>query len=373
MGACVRKGSVKQDLREQVRSALLVAIENGQLEDVQRLYRRYMQRMGPPPVLDVDEKLLTMQEVPLPALAYAFRAGQCEVARFLIEEAHSSMRKLYETYQLINRSPLDIACEYGFLPLVQYFLPIHLQEGCKWTQHENSTEDVEDLSIFTDLQVRNKLKTVNLLQPAVHKACEQGHISVVKYMYDLYRGKTPPFDCDLHFVDERGGENCALIAARTGNLPMIRYLHVDCKADFHKLNKRSETAIQIALIASKRRPNANFGACVRYLVETIGVDLTYQYEETLLICEDKSLIDYLESQLSARGIVVSKWKVDQENSITRNRPARPVSDKSLEFEAKCKAIGRDFQLRELLAEQSKSEDISSIPMQSDVSGMVTPL
>ena len=373
MGACIRKGGVKQDLREQVRSALLVAIENGRLEDVQRLYRRYMQRLAPPPVLDVDEKLLTLQEVPLPALAYAFRAGQCEVARFLIEEAHSSIRKLYETYQLINRSPLDIACEYGFLPLVQYFLPIHLQEGCKWTQHESFTEAVEDLSIFADLQARNKLKTVPLLQPAVHKACEQGHIFVVKYMHELYRGKTPPFDCDLHIVDERGGENCALIAARTGNLAMIRYLHMDCKADFHQLNKRSENAIQIALIASKRRPNSNFGACIRYLIESIGVDLTYQYEETLLICEDKSLIDYLETQLSARGIAVSKWKIDQENSITRNRPERQVSDNSLDFQAKCKAIGSHFHLGELLAEQSKSEDISSIPMQSDVSGMVTPL
>jgi len=374
MGACVRKGKSQQDLREQIRSSLLVAIENGRLEEVQRLYRRYMQRRQPPPTLDVDDKLLTLQEVPLSALAYAFRAGQSEIARFLIEEANASLKKLYETYQLINRSPLDIACEYGFLSLVQYFLPIHLQESCKWTQPEISTEGPDDLSLFADSQGRIKVKAVVSVQPAVHKACEHGHLAVVKYLHELYRGKTPPTDCNVHEVDERAGENCALIAARTGNLTMIRYLHEVCTADFNKLNKRSETAIQIALIAAKRRPNGNFGGCIRYLVETVGVDLVYQYEETLLICEDKSLVDYLESRLASRGIVVSKWKIDQENSITRNRPERPVSEKSREFEARFKAVGANFQLRELFQElPSKSEDLSSIPLHSDTSGLVTPL
>lgn len=374
MGACIHKSSSKQDLREQIRSSMLVAIENGRLEEVQRLYRRYMQRRQPPPALDVDDKLLTLQEVPLSALAYAFRAGQSEIARFLIEEGNASLKKLYETYRLINRSPLDIACEYGFLPLVQYFLPIHLQESCKLTQPENSTEGPDDLSIFADYRGRNKAKTVTLFQPAVHKACEHGHLAVVKYMYELYRGKTPPIDCNIHEVDEQAGENCALIAARTGNLTMIRYLHEDCSADFNQLNKRSETAIQIALIAQKRRPNGNFGGCIRYLVETVGVDVVYQYEETLLICEEKSLVDYLERQLSLRGVVVSKWKIDQENSLTRNRPERPVSEKSREFEEKFKAVGANFLLKELFQElPSKSEDLSSIPLHSDTSGLVTPL
>ena len=370
----MRKGSAQQSVREHVKGSLLVAIENGQLEDVKRIHRRYMQRGPSSPILDIDDKILTLQEVPLTALAYTFRAGQCHIARFLIEEAGASLRKLYETYQLINRSPLDIACEYGFLPLVQYFLPIHLQEGSKWTQPENSTEVFEELSIFADPRSRASAKFVPSQQPAVHKACEHGHLAVVVYLHELYRDKNPPYDCNLHVVDERAGENCALIAARTGNLMMIKYLHEECRADFMRLNRRSETAIQMALIGAKRRAGGNFGGCIRYLVETVGVNLAYQYEETLLICEDKSIAEYLEAQLAKLGIVTSKSKVDQENSLTHSRPERPVSDKSLEFDAKCKAAGTHFQLQELFTEQpSKYEDMSSIPLRSDVSGLITPL
>lgn len=47
----------------------------------------------------------------------------------------------------------------------------------------------------------------------------------------------------MHYIDDYTGENCAMIAARNGNIDMIRYLYEDCKANFHILNKRKENAV----------------------------------------------------------------------------------------------------------------------------------
>lgn len=293
---------------------------------------------------------------------------------FLVFQCSASVRKLYETYELIGRTPLDIACEYGFLSLVQFFLPIHLREGGKRLQMPSPHESLEEMSIFaqspgkiTQIRANGTLKTASPWQPAIHRACEQGHIEVVRYLFQQFQGKLPPADCDISAVDEKAGENCALVACRTGNLPIIRFLHEDCRADFKLLNRRRENAIQISVSGAKNRPGSCNLPCVKYLVETVSVDVAYAYEETLLICEDKALAFYLENQLYLRGILVTKTKIDLGNSLSRKRTPRQMTKKSQEIDQKVRAQGSNFQIRDLV-EASKSEDISSIPQQSDQTG-----
>ena len=380
MGACICKTKVQQSVREYVTNALLLAIEGGRRDEVEALYNRFMRRDMNPPAFDVDERIITLQEVPLNALAYAVRAGQVEITQYLLETAHSSLRKLYETYQLIGRTPLDIACEYGFLQLVQYLLPIHLLEGEHLLRQPSPHESREELSIFTEkkegtanVTPESTLRVAYPYQSAIHRACEHGHLEIVKYLYTQFKGKTAPQDCDISALDEKAGENCALIASRSGSLAMIRFLHEECSADFMHLNRRRENAIQVAVIGSKRKPGVSFLGCVKYLVETIGVDVTYEYEETLLICEDKSLVFYIENQLYLRGIIINKAKIDLDNSLTRKRTPRQLSKKSQDLDQKCKAIGSKFQLKDLFPDQSsKSEELSSIPHQTDNSGLITP-
>ena len=378
MGVCVCKAKVQQSLREYICNELLLAIENGKREEVEVIYERFMRKDGNSAVFDVDSVIITLQDVPLNALAYSFRAGQTDIAHYLITTCSASLSTLYETYELIGRTPLDIACEYGFLSLVQFFLPIHLREGVKYHHTPSPHESMEELSIFvaarprvTMLQSDITLRVTSPYQPAIHRACEHGHLDVVKYLYLQFKGKQAPVDCDINALDDKVGENCALIAARSGNLAMIRFLHEECGADFHRLNRRRENAIQIAVTGSKRKPSLSFLPCVKYMVETIGVDVTYAYEETLLVCEDKSLVFYLENQLYIRGIIVTKSKIDQDNSLSRKRSPRQMSKKSQEMEQKCRAQGSRFQIKDLI-EASKSEDISSIPVQSEYSGLLTP-
>ena len=371
------KAKVRQSLHEYLCNSLLLAIENGKLEEVNALFHRFMRKEAPSFVFDVDEVIITLQEVPLNSLAYSFRAGQTEIAHFLLSNCSASLPKLYQTYQLIGRTPLDIACEYGFLSLVQYFLPIHIREGEKHRHSPSPHESLEEMSIFaapkerTTLSLQVDLRVASPYQPAVHRACEHGHIDVVRYLYQQFKDKPAPPDCDINAIDDKAGENCAFIAARSGNLPMIRFLHEECNADFHRLNRRRESAIQVAVTGAKRKPGLSYLACVKYLVETVGIDVTYAYEETLLICEDKSMVFYLENQLYLRGIIITKTKIDLDNSLSRKRTPRQMSKKSQELDQRVRAQGPNFQIRDLI-EASKSDDISSIPHQTDQSGLFTP-
>jgi len=378
MGVCVCKAKVQQSLREYVCNALLLAIENGKRAEVEGLYERFMRKEADSAAFDVDEVIIILQEVPLNALAYAFRAGQTEIAHFLLSHCSASLVQLYETYALIGRTPLDIASEYGFLSLVQYFLPIHLREGGKYRHTQSPHESMEEMSIFVEpkprttlLQSDVTLRVSSPYQPAVHRACEHGHLDVVKYLYEQFKGKQAPADCDINALDDKAGENCALIASRSGNLSMLRFLHEECSADFLCLNRRRENAIQIAVTGAKRKPGLSYLGCVKYLVEVVGVDVTYAYEETLLICEDKSMVFYLENQLYLRGIIVTKTKIDLDNSFSRKRTPRQMSKKSQEIDQRCRAQGSRFQIRELI-DASKSDDISSIPFHTEQSGMITP-
>lgn len=360
---------------------MLLAIESGRKGELEQIYARFMktEEVGEEPIFHVDDTIIVLQEVQLNSLSYAFRAGQCHAARFLIEEGRASIRKLYETYAQIGRTPMDILCEFGFLDMVQYFLPIHMRER-ESKEVESGDEANEEMSIFdekinkkaTTMKSEATMRILSPYQPSIHRACEHGHMDIVKWLHSQFHGQQPPEEFDINSTDEKMGENCGFMACRSGNFPLVRYLYEDCHADFFRLNKRRESALQVAIIGSKRRPDISFLNILKYLVEIIGIDVTYEYEETLLICEDKVLVYYLESQLHQRGVVASKCKVDLDNSLSRNRPRRQLSQRSQELDQKCRHLGDRFQLKELFPEALKDEEISSIPQKSDESGRVTP-
>jgi hypothetical protein len=64
---------------------------------------------------------------------------------------------------------------------------------------------------------------------------------------------------------------------------MVKMLH-NAGACFNVLNIRNESVLQIAvLLAGKFNVNPYFDI-IKYLIEVVDVDLTYNYEETLLLC-----------------------------------------------------------------------------------------
>jgi hypothetical protein len=209
-------------------------------------------------------------------------------------------------------------------------------------------------------QDKNNLKILTNAAPAIHKACEKERLGVIQYLYNHFNSQIVPSEFDIHYQDENTGENCALISCKTGNLQLIQYLYNICGADFHILNKRRENAIQIMAVWSKKKKNVKFIECFKFLIEVVSIDYTYQFEETILILNDKAIIDYLKEKLMNDGISIDKIKLDEKYSLTKLR-VPPVMDPELEFRLN-QAAGSQFSFKDLFAQELHQEEaeLSSI-------------
>ena len=180
------------------------------------------------------------------------------------------------------------------------------------------------------------------------------------YLHKYFKGKVngAPKEFDIYADDERTGENCAQITARTGNTELLQWLFEKVKIPLKdKVNKRGENALQLACIGSKKYKEMPFMSTVKYLVENVGIDVTYEYEETLLAVQDNKIAKYLENRLRILGIETSKNHIDRENSFSRNRVQRPVANP--ELEERLKDLSSHFEFQEVFQDELKEE--SQVP------------
>ena len=354
-----------------LQQAVAAAIEEDDLSALTDLYSAFMQRgktEGPP--LGVNEEIVSVQGYPLNALAYAFRLGYTDIAQFLIEQAECDLDRMYALYKAAGKSPITILCEYGHLSLLDYFLPLHLDlirshHSCPEVSFQDQSQS---LSLFQDdfhpnPPKKQAYKSFNT-QSAIHRACEHGHMEVIKHVYAyLERNPPTPPDLDVHGEDEKTGENCALISARTGNLALMEFLLRICKANFRKLTKSRENAIQLAVFGAKYYKNKDYLSCLRFLVDQAGVDPLYEYEETLLLCEDPALQEYIEYKLLTLGIAITKAALEEKYDIFQGRSTH-ISSTLVELEARIATMGPSFQLKEVFRKELISSQPSSISPRS---------
>lgn len=345
MGACGCTGKADLITRETLQKGIASCIETCNLDGLAELYEIFLKQGPTPyalPALTVDDPVITIQGVELNALAYAFRCGRTEIAEFLIEKAGASLTRLRAYYQVIGKTPLHILCEYGHVELLRYYLPLCQNYPQRPVSSPSCHESYEELSIFTDNPRRvAPAASVYVLSPA-QKACEKGHIEIVRALKN-YADKNAVFpEIDLHARDEKTGENCALVACRTGSLVVIRFLFEKCHADFSLLNKRRESAIQLVLLSAKKHSSSRYLECLQYLVEKVKVDLLYEYEETLLLIDDSDIAEYLENKLHTLGVLLTKAKVEEANAIISIK--EPPSQELGVLESRLKDVGTDFEL-----------------------------
>ena len=385
MGGCTCSAAKVVVSRMQLQQAVAAAIEEDDLKTLIDLYSAFMQRgQMEGPCLGLDDPIVSIQGFPLNALAYTFRLGHKAIAEFLLQQAGCDLGTMYSMYKVAGKSPVTILCEYGHLALLQYFLPIHLEleRGLLGGPVVSFQDQSESISLFPeDLQAGNRRNWLfsqsGNTQSAVHRACEHGHLEIITYTYNYLEQHPPtPQDLDIHAEDEKTGENCALIAARTGNLALMEFLLQVCRADFRKLTKSRESAIHLAVFGSKYYKNRDFLPVLRFLVAQAEVDLLYEYEETLLLCDNPILQAYIEYQLLIRGIAVKKAALEEKFAIGQDRGTR-FSASFVELEARIEAMGPNFQLeavfhRELVNSQPSSISPRSITPFSMLSRVITP-
>ncbi|CAG9319544.1 unnamed protein product [Blepharisma stoltei] len=366
MGACcVTKKHI--NIEKFISNKLIEAIEKNSAERIRLILERYSKTniYYKDPTILIDDPLIKIHQVDMNPLGYALYLGATSAFKTLYEEGHAKLSVMTKYFLQLGKRPIEVLCELGHLSLLEYYLPLYLENK---DQVENSDDEPvsEELSIFaksrntkSHTQEKSKLAAPISTMTPIQRAVEKGRLELIKFFREYFREK-PNNEFNVHFIDETTGENCALISCKSGNLEVIKYLYEYMGANFQIVNKRKESALQIAAVWSKKRKNKNFKECIRYLIEEAGVDYTYEFEETLLVLEDKSIIEYLEAKLHQDGISVSKSRVDDKYCLSKNRPPT-IMDPNME-ERLNKIKGTEFNFTELFREEledSKS-NISSI-------------
>lgn len=250
-----------------------------------------------------------------------------------------------------GKTPLTIICEKGYLSILSYYLPIYLK-----TNHQEVTPSPsvcsEELSIFMEKTRSSRnidRKIAHTTYTPMQVAVERGQLNIVRYLVEYFKTRKVPSEFDLNSEDELLGENCALIAVRTGHLKVIEYLHHHSLVDFHAVNKRNEDAVLIAAAWSKKKPQRNYIEVIKYLVESVKLDISNSFAEILLVLDDVNIVRYIEKKLTDQGINVTKREIEHENKIVV-----PEREKSL-FEKKLEQIGTS-EIRVLMKETEGMED-----------------
>lgn len=283
--------------------------------------------------------------------------GKTEIVKFLIETCKSKIEIVTEIYKNVGKTPIDVICEYGHLDLLKYYLPIHIETKDQKPTDFSFQHSSEDLSIFNSKVIK---KTPSTGATAIQRACDRGKIQIVDYLTTLFIDKEVPNEFDINYQDEKSGENCALIACRNGNLDLVELLHKKFNANFHLLNKRSENAIQLATLGANKYPHRKYLGLIKYLAEQIGVDITYHYEETLMLSENKLIIAYLENKLLDKGYLHARKK-----NIERDNQIRAVVQEDFvgltpEVIEKLKSAGKKFDFTSIFNEHFKDNSQSFV-------------
>jgi len=242
--------------------------------------------------VDIDQELTQVNGVRLNALALALWYGKTKSFVALLGLG-ASLVKMHSLLSEHKVAAINLICKNGYLEILQHYLPYyekHFQGACC---QGNFTQEAG----VTPIQV----------------ACYFHQTAIVKYLYKYFE-KHPqvPFEFDVHYKNELNWENCALISARVADFELIQFLHYECGADFHILNKNQENAIQVCLA---KKSDTKVLDCVKYLVEEAKVDITHLYEETLLLSSCELLTNFIEVQLKFRGIDATKAQVENYNCL----------------------------------------------------------
>lgn len=300
--------------KKNIKDSIVKTIENSEVGTLNDLIQRCV-LAGPRESerLRLDEPIMfkhtvTATQVPMSALTYSLVLGKMNCFRYLYEETGASLAVMHDQISYLRKKPIDILIEDCNFQFLDYYLPIHLKYHSECTSTLVSNGDSDDSCLMTPRKVPNKNMVV--IQPTLHRVVEKGNLKALEYFILYFQGKEPPNEFNLHYIDEVTGENCALVAVRSGNIEMLRFLHNRCKANFNVLNKRQESAIQVAAAASKKKPKLGFLQVMQFLAEEVRVDLTYNCEETLMLCENYSIIEYLEAKLEGLGLHIKKCDLE---------------------------------------------------------------
>lgn len=257
----------------------------------------------------INSPIFDLKEITLSPLCYSLWVGSLNAFKCLIQDFHACPIEMEKIFLDNHFTGLDIICERNYTSLFLYYIPLYTQHSSKIP----TLKQDQHVTVEFDRTVDQVPK--NIYTP-VHKACELGNISILLTIFNYYKNKDfTPHLLDIEYQEETTGENCVLIACRTGNYSMIKFLHEVVKANFFKVNAKGEGPIIVLLAACRKANNEVYFQCLVYLIEVVKVEFREQYEECLLLAQDRQTVAYLENCLKMMGIKADKKSIEENNKI----------------------------------------------------------
>ncbi|OMJ96248.1 hypothetical protein SteCoe_212 [Stentor coeruleus] len=264
------------------------------------------------PKNEIDEPIIVINKITLNPLGYSLVSGRLNSFKSLIEDMGASVTIMEGMMERQDLNGLDLIIEKNYTDLLRYYLPIYkLAFPHKFT----SIEDSETSCSIPYYRTLHKTP--------LHLATERGYIEILKILYSSFQNTFTPEKYNIHHVDEYSGENSALIACKKCNLSIVMFLNEQCNADFNLKSKRSESSLHLAAFGSNTNKIESFEV-IKYLVEVVKIDLTFQYEEILLILNDFRILEYVEQKLKAQKIICTKEEVENKYSISSYKASKAV-------------------------------------------------
>ena len=260
----------------------------------------------------VDYALIHIKSIFLSPLSYSVLTGNNIAFKFLYEKGASlvEMDKNLLGYKL---NAIDIICERNYTSLLEYYLPIYLKSFDSRSEHSFCQDLTLNFSNHSEQSPQS-------YSTPIHKACEKGFISIIIYLHKYFKDKKfIPRLFDINYTNEKTGEPCALIACRKGNFAMVKTLFEVCSADFHIRNRFEENAIIVCACAYKLNKKGDYLSIIKYLIEKVRLDVTYMYEELLMISDCEELVYYIENQLQVQNVFVTKEDVENKYGIIKGK------------------------------------------------------
>jgi hypothetical protein len=283
MGCCSNKlGSVKSN---EEMNQIKDAIEKTQIKKITYL-KKMMENLYKSDCV-IDKPFTTHNNLTLSPLGYALVLGKFKSFQHLhiLGASFSSLEELLNSQ---STSVLEIICMNGFSDIFSYVLEIFdevVLRNSIITTEGALTLDFERSVLYEKKEKRLKLP--------LFLAVSHGNLSIIDLTFRFFeQGKRLPSLLNINLVDQRTGENLALLACKKGDFLIVKYLHEVCNADFHLLNNKSENALIITAIGSKKYRDDRFFNVFVYLVEEVHVQFESIYEDLLLILEDHRIIRY---------------------------------------------------------------------------------
>lgn len=197
--------------------------------------------------------------------------------------------------KLLNQqglTSLEILCLKGHSKILSYYLPFYKEYLSKYPTQE--------LNHDFQLSLEFKPYPNNQFTP-VQLATLNEHIQIITIFYQDIKGKSEVFkEIDLDYVEKKSGLNCALLAVKSGNFAMVKYLYSNYSCDFCICDAVGNNAVEIAVIERQKRPFKDYLKIIGFLVNVVGVEAKWDFDHVATEGLDQEIEKGLE-QVEERG------------------------------------------------------------------------